>query len=289
MHPTILAASAILLWSTVATAFKLALARLDPYQLLLIAAWTSFIALGVVQKSSGGFAFLRELPGRKLLDCAMWGLLNPLAYYLLLFQAYTRLPAQVALSVNYSWVIMLALLSGPFLGQCLTARDIVALCVSYGGVLIIATGGDIGSLAEGTLTGVLFALASTLAWAGYWIAGAKNTLPPSAALFLHFAFGLPWVTLACILFSSLPAFSIAVLPAVYVGLFEMSLTFLLWMNALRRTSSAARTGGLAFFSPFLSLCWIALVLGEDIARATVVGLCCIIGGALLQRRAGESV
>jgi len=285
-HSTLLAASAVLLWSTAATAFKLALAVLDPYQLLLIAACTSFATLGVLQARNGGFAFLRALPRRELLRCAMWGVLNPLAYYILLFQAYARLPAQVAQAVNYSWVVMLALLSVPFLGQRLAPRDIASLCVSYGGVLLIASGGDISSLAGGTLIGVLFALAGTLVWAGYWIAGAKSTLPSTAALFLHFAFGLPWVMLACVLFSSLPAQlpPAAVLPAVYVGLFEMSVTFLLWMNALRRSASAARTGSLAFFSPFLSLYWIALVLGEAIAPATVLGLCCITGGALLQRR-----
>jgi drug/metabolite transporter (DMT)-like permease len=161
------------------------------------------------------------------------------------------------------------------------------LCISYGGVLVIASGGEIGSLAEGTLSGVLFALASTLAWAGYWTAGAKSALPSAAALFLHSVFSLPWITLACVLFSSLPVQLplAAVLPAVYVGLFEMSIPFLLWMNALRSSASAAQTGSLAFFSPFLSLCWIALVLGEAVAPATVAGLCCIIGGALLQRYA----
>jgi drug/metabolite transporter (DMT)-like permease len=288
MHSTLLAASAVLLWSTAATAFKIALRGLDPYQLLFIATCTSCVTLGIIQQRNGGFAFLRELPRRELLRCATWGLLNPLGYYILLFQAYARLPAQVALCVNYSWVIMLALLSVPFLGQRLTPRGIAALCVSYGGVLIIATGGDISGLAGGTLTGVLFALASTLVWAGYWIAGAKSTLPSGIALLLHFAFGLPWVTLACVMFSSLPVrLPLAdVLPAVYVGLFEMSVTFLLWMTALRRSESAARTGSLAFFSPFLSLCWISLVLGEAVVPATVLGLCCVIGGALLQRRAG---
>ena len=286
MHSTLLAASAVLLWSTSATAFKLALAGLDPYQLLFIAACASFATLGILQRRNGGFAFLRELPRRELLRCAIWGLVNPLAYYILLFQAYARLPAQVAQAVNYSWVAMLALLSVPFLGQRLSPRDITALCVSYGGVLLIATGGDFSSLAGGTLNGVLFALASTLVWAGYWIAGAKSTLPSTAALFLHFAFGLPWITLACAVFSSLPVQIplAAVLPAVYVGLFEMSVTFLLWMNALRLSASAARTGNLAFFSPFLSLCWIALILGEAIAPATVSGLYCIVGGALLQQR-----
>jgi len=290
MHTTLLAASAVFLWSTAATAFKLALRELDPYQLLFIAACTSFIALGVLQTRNGGFAFLRELPRRELLRCAIWGLANPLAYYMLLFQAYARLPAQVAQAVNYSWVVMLALLSVPFLGQRLSPRDIAALCVSYGGVLLVATGGDPGSLAEGTLSGVLFALASTLVWAGYWIAGAKSSLPSTTALLLHFAFGLPWVTLACLLFSSLPdrLSPAAILPAVYVGLFEMSVTFLLWMNALRRSASAARTSSLAFFSPFLSLCWIALILGEAVAPATMLGLCCITGGALLQRRAIEN-
>jgi drug/metabolite transporter (DMT)-like permease len=76
--------------------------------------------------------------------------------------------------------------------------------------------------------------------------------------------------------------------ALYVGLFEMGITFALWSSALRLASSVARIGNLIFLAPMFSLVLIATVLGETIHPATLVGLALIIPGVLLQQ-AGSPV
>ncbi len=285
---TLLAASAVLLWSTAASAFKLALRALDPYQLLFIAGLTSFLALLLVQIARDRCAALRELlknSPRRALRCALKGTLNPPAYYLLLFNGYNLLPAQTAQALNSTWVIALSLLSVPLLGHRLSRRDVVALGAGWMGVVIIACGGEFSVFSGPAPAGVLCVLASAVIWATYWLLERADGLPADISLLLHFGFALPWLGLICLVMSPpLPLEPAAWLPAIYVGLFEMSLTFLLWAAALRASDSAARTGSLAFFSPFLSLCWIALVLGERIAPATVLGLACIAGAALWQRR-----
>ena len=86
----------MLAWSTVATAFKLALRHLDPLSLLLVANVVSILALAVVMPARGSCASLRAATGSQRLHAATLGLLNPFLYYVILFQAYDRLPAQVA-------------------------------------------------------------------------------------------------------------------------------------------------------------------------------------------------
>ncbi|MCV6021929.1 EamA family transporter, partial [Escherichia coli] len=39
----------------------------------------------------------------------------------------------------------------------------------------------------------------------------------------------------------------------YVGLFEMGITFVLWLSALKSTQTTARISNLIFASPFISL------------------------------------
>ena len=65
-----------------------------------------------------------------------FALLNPVLYYLVLFEAYDRLPAQIAQPLNYTWAITLALLAVPLLGQRLSGRDMLAVLLGYGGVVI---------------------------------------------------------------------------------------------------------------------------------------------------------
>jgi drug/metabolite transporter (DMT)-like permease len=64
----------------------------------------------------------------------------------------------------------------------------------------------------------------------------------------------------------------------------MGVSFVLWLSAMRLTTSAAKIGNLIFLSPFLSLILIATILGESIHATTYAGLVLILGGNLLQKR-----
>ena len=92
---TLYGLGAVLLWSTVATAFKLSLRHLTPAQLLFYAVVTSLLLLGGLALVRGEFAGLRGAPPRQIRRALLLGLLNPFLYYLVLFEAYDRLPAQV--------------------------------------------------------------------------------------------------------------------------------------------------------------------------------------------------
>ncbi|MEP0201214.1 MAG: DMT family transporter [Halioglobus sp.] len=277
--------SAIALWSTVATAMKLALRELDVLQLLTIAVCCSALALLTIvawQKKLPRLSeYFRETPGYFLL----MGLVNPLGYYLILFRSYDLLPAQQAQPINYTWAIMLALLAVPLLGQRLTARDILAVVLGYLGVVVIATRGDLLGMEFDSVEGVIYALVSTVVWALYWIASTRNTRDPIVSLCVNFLVAAPLAVILCAIFSDL---SVAnwrgLLPAVYVGLFEMGITFVLWSLALRYASGVSRVGNLIFLSPLLSLVFIATILGESIHPATLIGLALIIPGVLLQQQ-----
>ncbi|MBU1230961.1 MAG: DMT family transporter [Proteobacteria bacterium] len=276
---------AVLIWSTVATAFKIALRHLDYLQLLLVADLVSVCTLALILAIQGRLRLLRSLSRRELLHCGLLGALNPFLYYLVLFKAYSLLPAQVAQPLNYTWAITLSLLSVPLLGQRLARRDLLAICVGYAGVVVLSTQGNLTSLDFGSPLGVGLALGSTLIWALYWIGSAKSATDPVLALLLNFACALPMVLAATLLFSAMPPpVWEGLLAAAYVGVFEMGVSFVLWLYAMRQTRNVARMGNLIFLSPFLSLLLIHAVLGESIQAATFAGLALILCGNLLQKR-----
>jgi drug/metabolite transporter (DMT)-like permease len=63
----------------------------------------------------------------------------------------------------------------------------------------------------------------------------------------------------------------------------MGFTFVLWLSALKLTTSASRIGNLIFISPFLSLVLIHFLVGEEIRGSTFVGLVFIMGGLAVQQ------
>jgi drug/metabolite transporter (DMT)-like permease len=105
----------VLLWSTVATAFKLALAELPPVQMLLVACVASVLVMGAILVAQGRWHRVFELSRKQYLQSIGMGLINPCLYYFFLFGAFDRLPAQEAQPLNYTWALVLAYLSVPFL------------------------------------------------------------------------------------------------------------------------------------------------------------------------------
>jgi drug/metabolite transporter (DMT)-like permease len=64
----------------------------------------------------------------------------------------------------------------------------------------------------------------------------------------------------------------------------MGIAFVLWMGAMKATSSALSIASLIFLSPPLSLVLIWLVTGEPVELYTLVGLGLILIGLWLQRK-----
>ncbi len=281
---TLYGLAAVLAWSTVATAFKLALRHLDVYQLLFLADLFSLGALALVLGVQRRWGLLMRVGPRDFLVAGGLGLLNPLLYYLILFRAYDLLPAQVAQPLNYTWALMLAYLSVPLLGHHLRRQDIVAGLVCYSGAVVIATGGDISGFRVANPMGVALALISTVIWALYWIGGRRSRLDPVVGLFLGFLCALPFAALVVALRSHSHFSGPGVWGALYVGCIEMGFTFVLWKTAMRLTSSTARIANLIFLSPFLSLVFIQFVLKEQVVPATLIGLLLIVGGLWWQGR-----
>ena len=269
---------AVLAWSTVATAFKLALRHVDHIQLLFLANAASLLALGLVLAVQGKFPLLRRVTGAQARYCLGLGLLNPFIYYLVLFKAYELLPAQVAQPINFTWALTLSWLSVPILGQTLRWRDGLAGVICYFGVVVIATRGDLSSMRVDSPLGLGLALGSTVIWALYWLGNRKSPLDPTVGLFLGFAWSLPFVTVTTALFSDFRIGWQGMLGGLYVGAFEMGFAFVLWLTAMKLVSSTARVANLIFLAPFISLVLIHFVLGEHVAPATFVGLVFIVGG-----------
>ena len=277
---------AVMLWSTVATAFSLSLQYLTPLQLVTLATVISWCFFAIRASAPERRSALRVTSSKARATGLLVGWLNPGLYYLVLFAAYDRLPAQEAMAINYSWGITLALLAAPLLRQHLSAGALLAACISYGGILVIATRGAPLSLDFAQPLGVGLALLSTVLWSLYWVINTRLSLDPEVNLFLNFSGALP-LLLALLWWSNTPFPTLwqGWAGGLYVGLFEMGLAFVLWMGAMKATTSTLRISSLIFLSPPLSLVLIWVILGEPVKAYTLIGLVLILFGLWLQRLA----
>ncbi len=275
---------AVFLWSTVASVFKISLQTLSVPQLVFYAVLTSTIVLFifVLIKNLSKEVMQHFKDNYKLI--LLLGVLNPFLEYILLFKAYDLLPVQEAQSINFTWALMLTYLSIPLLAQKLKRNDLIAGIICYFGVLVIATKGDPLSLDFSNIYGVLLALLSTVVWSLYWIYNTKINVNPVVGLFSSFIVAMPLVFIYYMYMEDFLMPDIkGLLAAIYIGLFEMSITFMFWLSAMKLTQSTSKIANLIFIAPFLSLIFIYFIVGEKILLATIIGLILIVIGLLVQQ------
>lgn len=285
----IFAGTAVFFWSTVATVFKLTLKELDQYQMLFIASVSSALVLFILLMFQRKLAGIKKFRPGDYAFSAFLGALNPFGYYLVLFKAYSLLRAQEAQTLNYFWAIILVLLSIPLLKQKITLKSLGAILISFFGVYIISTQGNVLSFRFTDTTGVTLALGSAFLWALYWIYNSRDNKDPAARLMVNFVFGSIYITVTMLFASDFSSISLkGITGGTYIGLFEMGLTFFFWSSAMKYSETTAKISDLIFLSPFLSLVFIGFILHEKILPSTLAGLVLIISGIILQRKLNKS-
>ena len=272
----LLALAAVFSWSTVATAFKVALTYLTHFEMLLVASVTSLAIFAIVLTVQRRWGVVMALPRKTWRYFALLGLLNPVAYYLVLFKSYDLLPAQIAQPVNYFLLVLLAL----FAKQRIPVKKYIGMFISLGGLILISLGGgQIGNLEISPL-GLFLGLMSALLWASYWMVNNKNSHKADAtvACFMSFLFGSIYLIIGALCvgvnLNTVPG----ILSGMYVGAFEMGIPFVCFGLAMRTTTNPALINQLCYLSPFLSLFFVSAILGEQIVFTTYIGLFLIVAG-----------
>jgi drug/metabolite transporter (DMT)-like permease len=203
--------------------------------------------------------------------------------------------------LNFTWPVTLTILSFFLLHQKIKIKSILAIFISFIGILIIGTGGNVLDMKFTNPAGVVLALASTLIWSLFWIFNIKDKRDEVIKLFLNFSFGFIYILLFSILIHfqaiSIPGITLTKLNSslfpipwevlagcLYIGVFEMGIAYVFWLKGLALSSTTAKVSNLIFFAPFLSLVFINLTVGEPLQPSTLTGLAFIITGIILQRK-----
>lgn len=279
---------AILSWSTVASAFKVALRNFSHYEMLIIASMTALVIFALVMTIQSKWSLIKKLPTKQWGWYALVGLLNPVAYYLVLFKAYDLLPAQIAQPINYFWPIVLLVLLAIFTRQPIPKVKYLGMALSLGGVVLISLGSGGLNGASLPVSGILLALLSAFLWATFWIVNNMNKKTDGiVSLFLSFLFGSVYLLVGTLFVDVDLSSTDGILSSIYVGAFEMGIPFVFFGMALRKTSNPTLVNQMCYLSPFISLFIIHLVLGEQIYTTTYIGLILIVSGIIFNEYLAE--
>lgn len=280
----IYAGLAVFFWATVPTAFKISLGELGILPMLTISSLTSAAVLMAVVVAQKKTALLKFSGRKEFLNSAILGFINPFVYYLILLKAYSLLPGQVAQPLNMIWPIILVFLSVPILGQRIEKKSFIALFISFIGVYVISSQGKLFQPGNANLTGVLLASGSSVFWAVYFILNVRDKRDEAVKLLLNFLFGSCYLIIAMVItgqWHTVIGLKGAA-ASVYIGIFEMGITFLFWLKALKMAKTTDKVSNLVYLAPFFSLILLHFIIHEPVYYTTPVGLLLIISGIFVQ-------
>lgn len=279
--PYLYAGIAILLWSTMATVSKLLLGDFDKFQVLCIGAFFGFLMLFTVNLFTGKLKKLREYRFKNYLQIIFSGLLGNFFYYVFYYSGASMLPASQAFIVNYLWPIMSVAFACILLKETLTVRKVLAFCLSFIGIITVA-GDDLLNFNIKTLTGVGFCALGAVCYGAFTALNKKWKCDAQLGMMLSFfvsfilALIINYFNSAQFLFSGVQLVGLA-----WNGACCMAAGSVCWALALAK-GNTAKISNLAYITPFLALVWTFVFLKEPINPASIVGLCIIVVGILIQ-------
>ncbi|MBR3837099.1 MAG: DMT family transporter [Clostridia bacterium] len=276
------AATSILFWSTMATVSKLLLNDFSSLQVLCFSSAFAFLALFVANLKAGSFKKLRGVYGiRDVLWMALTGLPGVCIYNLFLYAGTARLRASQAFIINYLWPIMSVFFACLILKERLTLRKGLAFVLSFLGVAVVA-GEELFAFQKDALLGMFFCVSAAISY-GIFTTFTKMRQYDKKISMMCAYLATFLITLMILLASGeiRPMGLLPVLGFGWNGVFVMALATTSWTLALE-SGATAKISNLAYITPFLSLVWTALFLKEEIRLLSVLGLCIIVLGIMIQ-------
>jgi drug/metabolite transporter (DMT)-like permease len=169
-------------------------------------------------------------------------------------------------------------------------RDVLGLALGVGGAMLIIGWPSSGAAGEASVLGDLLTLGAAITWGVWTILAAPllrrhGTLAGTFWIMLTGTIGLVPFALPGLVAQdwALPWWAYAGI--LYAGMVSGALGGLLWFAAVRRLG-AARTAIYANMESLFAVLASALLLGEQVAVASMVGGVAVVLGVLLTRRPG---
>jgi drug/metabolite transporter (DMT)-like permease len=297
--PALEATLAVLIWGATFIATKVALRDVSPVTIV----WLRF-GIGVLVL--GGAVLLRRQfawPNRR--ELAYFALLGFLG--ITFHQGLQSIGLQTSQASTTAWIvattpIFMALLGWLVLRESIALRQALGIGLATGGVLLVVTGGDLSSLANGQFgaPGDILILVSSLNWAIFSALSRWGLKRHPATRMMFFVMTCGWLFVSLLFFwpsgsdapqqmqflqgGGLEQIAALTLPGwlaiLFLGLFGSGLAYIFWYDALQSLPTS-QVGAFLYIEPIVAVVVAAVILGEPIVLASLAGGALILFGVWL--------
>ena len=284
---------AVTVWGASFVATKIALQYAAPTTIVWIRFAMGVAILGLAVSLTKQFSLPK---GRD------WGYFALLGFLGITFHQWLQSTALVtAQASTTSWIvasspIFMALLGVIFLKEFLAWFQIGGIMLAAFGVLVVVSKGDLSTISAGNFgdPGDLLILISAINWAVFSTISRSGLKRHSSTLMMFYVMSFGWL-FSSILFLTGPGFAqLSQIPwdgwlaILFLGIFCSGIAYIFWYDALK-VLPVAQTGAFLYFEPIITVIVAAIIIGEAITVASMLGGLAILFGVWLVNRPKQSV
>ncbi|MCX7843657.1 MAG: DMT family transporter [Clostridia bacterium] len=269
----------LLFWGSFSAVTKLVLYDLDSFQLQFYMFGIAMIVLCIVMIVKKMWYAIPSMGWKRCSKLILLAL-PQFFYYFLYVLALERIPAIEASMLNYLFPVFIVLLSLPFSREKICLKKWISILTGFTGVILVITGGRMEGLRFSDLGGDFMAVGAALSWAVFSIMSKINKEDLLISCFFYTGVTFFLDLFAMIIFSKFvfPGM-LALTGCAWLCISNILLTYAIWFHLLKTTSSS-KVAALSFVTPFITLVFIAIFIGEPISSVSIVGVSLIIAGNL---------
>jgi drug/metabolite transporter (DMT)-like permease len=265
----------VVVWGASFVATKIALRDLQPVTVVWVRFAIGVIVLGVV------VLVRKQLKLPQRAEIAYFAVLGFLGITLHQWLQSTGLV--IAKASTTAWIVattplFIAILSWLFLREKLIWAQIAGIGLATIGVFLVISEGDISSLAIGEFGnyGDFLILISAMNWAVFSVISRRGLEKHPAALMMFYAMVAGWLMISIPFITrtgvnDLQSISFgSLLGVLFLGIFCSGIGYIFWYDALKAIP-APQVGVFLYLEPLVAVILAAILLGENIFLASLVG------------------
>ena len=274
----------VLLWSTTATIIKLLLGYLDNIQILFLASFFAFMFLFIINCIKGNLKEIKKYKLKDFFKIFILGILGIFLYNLFLYLGINTLQASKAFIINYLWPITTVIFACIILKEKITIRKIIAIIISFIGVIIVSINGNLFNIEKSSIIGTIYCFLAAISYGLFSVLNKEQNYNKYISMMLYYlsSFCISLIYCLCKKKIFIPEMN-QLLGLLWIGVFTSAIAFTLWALALEK-GDTAKISNIAYMTPFISLVWTSIILKEKLSIYSIIGLIVIIIGIFIQMK-----
>ncbi len=267
---------AVAAWSTMPAIGKSLLTEFNSFEVLGYGSLIGALFLTGYILIRGELRKIKSYEKRDFFKIAALGFIGYFIYSILYNTGLSMLPAFAAGTLNYVWPVFAIVLSAVFLGEKITGKGVLSVCLSLTGVCImmIETAGKSGG---SNIFGVICCLAGALFYAIFNIGNKKVGKSEMINMAIYL-----WIGAICAIACNIPkGFHLPVgiqwAGFLWIGIVIDALAYVFWAIALGRENTAVIVN-FTYLTPVMAMVISGVLFHEKITVNTIIGVIFIVGG-----------